>query len=93
MVLRDTDVLVHIEGDDVLEGHASGLMSSYQRPVHAQGRGACGEAEDEGLSCAGLSSIDLGDDIVCRPLRDACVVRLDDKTHYLIFISRVSILG
>jgi hypothetical protein len=38
MILGDTYVLIHVEGDDVLEGYAPGLMSSHQGTIHAEGR-------------------------------------------------------
>ena len=38
MILGDTYVLVHVEGDDVLEGYAPDLMSSHQGTIHAEGR-------------------------------------------------------
>ena len=81
MVLRDTHVFVHIEGDDVLEGDTASLMGSYQSTVHAEGRRARRETEDEGLSGGRLSSLNLLDDIVCCPLGNPHVVGLDDKTH------------
>ena len=81
VILRDTNVLVHIEGDDVLEGNTASLMGSYQCTVHAEGRRARRETEDEGLSGGRLSSLNLLDDIVCCPLGNPHIVGLDDKTH------------
>jgi len=37
MILGDTYVLIHIEGDDVLKGYAPGLMSCHQGTIHAEG--------------------------------------------------------
>ena len=81
MILRDADVFVHIEGDDVLEGDTASLMSSHECTVHTEGRRARRETEDEGLSSGRLSCLNLLDDIVCCPLGNPHVVGLDDKTH------------
>ena len=78
MILGDTYVLVHVEGDDVLEGYAPGLMSSHQGTIHPEGRGACGQTKYEGLSSRRGGSIDLLDYIVRCPLGDAHIVGLDD---------------
>ena len=37
MILREVDILVHIERDDILERHLTGFVQGYQLPVHAQG--------------------------------------------------------
>ena len=78
MILGDTYVLIHVEGDDVLEGYTPGLMSSHQGTIHAEGRGACGQTKYEGLSSRRSGSIDLLDYIVRCPLGDAHIVGLDD---------------
>ena len=37
MILGEVHILVHVERDDVLEGHLAGLVQGNQFPVHAQG--------------------------------------------------------
>ena len=48
VVLRKGDVLVHVEGDDMLEGEFACLDKLDKVLVRRDGRGARGEAEHEG---------------------------------------------
>ena len=68
MFLGEVYVLVHIERDDVLEGHLAGLVQGNQFTVHAERGTACGAAEFEGLVCRRLGFVDTLGYIVCSPL-------------------------
>lgn len=48
VVLGEADVLVHVEGDDMLEGELAGLDERDEVLVRRDGRGTRGEAEHEG---------------------------------------------
>ena len=88
VLLREIDVLVHVEGDDVLERHLAGLVQGYQLPVHAQGRAAGRTAELEGLLSGRISFVDTFGYIVCSPFRHFLVVGFNDKSHafFVIFL-------
>ena len=45
VVLGDADILVHVEGDDVLEGDLAGLVGLHQLLIHAQGGAARGQPQ------------------------------------------------
>jgi hypothetical protein len=81
VILRDTYILVHVEGDDVLKGDTSSTVSLDKSLIHTQRRGARRQTEDEGLRGCRLSLVDTSDYIVSSPLRDATIVWLDDETH------------
>ena len=74
MIFGEVHVLVHIERDDVLEGHFASLVQGNQFPVHAERGTACGAAEFEGLVCRRLGFVDTLGYIVCSPLRHPIVV-------------------
>ena len=42
--LGETDILVHVEGDDILERHPAGTIGLDEGIVHANGRRTCGKA-------------------------------------------------
>src|SRR5690554_7548652 len=48
MLLRNPDVLVHIESDDFFKGHLPFLMKADEFPVSPQGRGTGGQPQYAG---------------------------------------------
>lgn len=54
----DADVLVHVEGDDVLEGDAAGFVGGNEEAVDGDWAGAGGEAEDERVRGGGVEVFD-----------------------------------
>ena len=67
MLLGQAHVLVHVEGDDVLERHFTGLDHAGQFGIGVQRGRAGGETEHEGFGRAGGFLLDLGGDVVRGP--------------------------
>ena len=87
VIFGDADILVHVERDDMLEGHTPGLIGCHQSSIHAHRRRTRRQTEDERLLSSRLGRLDLADDVVRCPLRDTRVVGLDDKTHTISWFS------
>ena len=73
-------ILVHVEGNDVLEGDLARLIHSHQLIVNADGRRTGGEAQNE--RSVFLVCLDLGSDIIRCPLAHVIVIFLDYYSHY-----------
>ena len=71
---RQADVLVHIERHDILKGNLAFLIQADEFFVHAQGRGAGGTAQDEGVVGGGLLLVDFLYYVVGCPARYEGVV-------------------
>jgi len=81
MLLGQSDVLVHVESDDVLEGNLAGLVHLNEVLVEAQGRGTRGAAQLEGLLGGGVGSVNLCSNILSSPAAQVLIVRFDDYSH------------
>ena len=67
MLYRKSHILVHVEGDDVLEGDLSGVIHLDEFLVGAYRGGTCGESEHErsfGNLCLGPDGLC---DVLCGP--------------------------
>ena len=60
VLLGEADVLVHVEGDDMLEGELALLDEADEVLVGGDRGGASGEAEDEGFVRGGSKVVDPG---------------------------------
>lgn len=90
VILGEADVLVHVEGYDVLEGDHALAVVLDEFLVGFDGSAAGGEADDEGAVFGGLELVDALNDERGRVIRDEFVVVLDDDSHY--FLSWMSLL-
>ena len=84
MALGQSYVLVHVEGEDVLEGDAPCLVGLYESAVHANGATAGGQAKNKGMLGCGLGGIDAADDVLGCPLGHPVVVGFDDYSHCVV---------
>ena len=84
VLVRQTEVLIHIKGDDVGEGDLPGLVHAHQLPVHADRGGSCRKAEHEGALI--LVAVDLRRNIVRRPFTHIFIVFLNNNPHNLAFL-------
>lgn len=64
-----TDIFVHVEGGNVLEGEAALLVKLDELAVHAERRAAGGQAQHEVAVGAGRELIDALQHELRRPLR------------------------
>jgi len=85
VVLGEADVLVHVEGDDVLEGDGAFAVVLDEFLVGFDGGAAGGEAEDEGTVLGGLEFVDALDDEGSAVFSDLFVAVLDDDSHFFYF--------
>ena len=68
MGLGQTNILVHVKGDHVLEGHFSGTVGLYEGIVHADGRRTGGKAQHELVVGCRVELVDTLNNVVCCPL-------------------------
>ena len=66
--LGQADILIHIEGEHVLERYFTSAAGLDEGIVHAYGRRTGGQAEHEFVVGCRLELIDTLDDVVCGPL-------------------------
>ena len=78
MLLRQADILVHVESENVLERHTSLLASLSQILIHADRRRACGQAEHKLVIGCGVETVDSLNYMLCSPLRELFVVLFND---------------
>lgn len=64
MILGETDILIHIESDDVLETDQPLLEIFDQDAVDADRRGAGGQAQNKGTLGGGTKLVHSGDDVL-----------------------------
>ena len=74
MILGEVHILVHVEGNDVLERYLACLVQGDQLAVHAQGRTSCRATELKGLLCRWVCIVNTLGYIVCSPFRHPIVV-------------------
>jgi len=89
VVFSDANILVHVEGDDVLEGNLPGLVGLHQLLVHPQWSSASGKTQDKHLTRARVEGIDPLDDILGRPLRHVLSGVPDDELHPCLALADV----
>ena len=75
-------ILVHVEGNDVLEGDLTCLIHSHQLIVNADGGRTGGKAQNEGSVF--LVRLDLSRNIIGCPLAHVVVIFLNNYSHYYI---------
>jgi hypothetical protein len=68
MSLRQTYILVHVEGDDILKRYLTGAVGFNESIVHANGRRTCGKSQHELVVGGGIELIDTLNDVACCPL-------------------------
>ena len=66
--LGQADILVHVEGDDVLERYLSGAVSLYEGIVHANGRRTSRKTQHELVVRCRVELVDTLDNMACSPL-------------------------
>ena len=74
-------VLVHIEGDDVLERNLAGLVHFDEVLIEAKRRGAGGATQLERLFWGWICGIDFCGNILGSPAAKVLIVRFDDYSH------------
>ena len=74
MRLGQTDILVHVEGDDVLERHLTGTVGLDEGIVHTYGRGTCGKAQNELVIGRRVELVDTLNDMIGCPLGQFLIV-------------------
>lgn len=87
-----TDVLVHVEGSDVLEGDAAFLIKLDELPIHAERRAPGGQAQHEVASGPGRELADALQHELRRPLRYHARVFQNDEPHCRCSCTRLLIL-
>lgn len=60
-----SDVFVHVEGDDVLEGKLASLVELDEVSVDTNGGRTGGKSENEGLGGSGSELLDALLDVLC----------------------------
>jgi hypothetical protein len=84
MVHGKAHVLVHVEGNDVLEGHFAGLDHADEFGIGLDGGGTGAESQDERLVGAGSLLVDLGSDIVRGPQGTVFGIVSDNDFHVVL---------
>ena len=81
-------ILVHVEGNDVLEGNLACLIHSYQLIVDADRGGAGGKAQNE--RSVFLVRLDLSRNVISCPFAHVVVIFLNNYSHFnlLVFFAR-----
>ena len=70
MVLWNTNILVHVEGDDILERDLAILVSLDKSLVHTKRSSSSGQTQNKHLARSRVERIDPLDDILGSPLSD-----------------------
>ena len=81
MLLRQAHILVHVEGHYMLERHHALLVQVNQFLIHAQRRGTGRTSQYKRFFGSGIGSLNLGRNIMCRPLRYGLIIRLNNYSH------------
>ena len=79
MLVRQTDILVHVECNDILEGDLAGLVLTDQFSIHTQRGGAGRQTKNKRTIL--LVTIDLRHDVIGCPLAHLFVVFLNYNSH------------
>ena len=85
MVNRQTDILVHIKGDDILERHLALLTGLDQCTVHTDRRRAGGKSKDKRFLSRRLGSVDTLNDMIGGPLGHQIIIRFNNYSHSLCY--------
>ena len=83
VLMRKSEVLVHVECNDVGKAELAGLVLGDEFLIYADRGASCRKSEDERSVClrACIVSIDLGCDVVCSPLAHLVVIVLNYYSH------------
>ena len=81
MVLRDANILIHVEGDHILEGDLARLVGLDQLLIHPQRCSACWKSQDKHPPWPRVEGIDPLDDIFGGPLSHISRLVPDDQLH------------
>ena len=81
MAFRQTNILVHVESENVLEGDTTRFVGLNEGTVHANRAAASRQAKDERFLCGGVGSVNLVNDVISCPLGHPIVVRFNDYSH------------
>ena len=84
MALREADIFVHVEGNDILETEFSGLDHADQFGIGFNRSGPGAEPEDEGFAGAGRLFADLAGNVMRRPQGALCGIVADNDFHFFI---------
>ena len=79
MLSGQANILVHVEGDHVLEGHFPGLVHLDQALIDTQRRRTGRQTQNKGTVF--LVVVDGVGDVLCSPFTHSVVVVFDDKFH------------
>ena len=93
MLLRQTHIFVHVEGDDVLERHLARLVEADKLLVGLQRRRAGREAQYEGRRGEFAFESNLLDDVTGSPLRYLLRGVFDNYSHGVSFFGGDSFRG
>ena len=85
VILRNTNILIHVEGDHILEGDLACLVSLDQLLVHPQRSSSCWQSKDKHPPWPWVEGVDPLDDILGGPLSHISRLVPDDQLHVLCF--------
>ena len=92
MFLGQPHVLVHVEGDHVLEAHLAGFMQLNQALVGVEQGAASGQTQHEGALGSGFERIDAVNDVTGGP-ETHLAGRLQQDQAHSIYLSTVAAQG
>ena len=84
MLLGQAYVLVHVEGDNVLEADAPLFIQTDEVAVHAQGAAAGRASQLEGFLYCGPGLVDASGHVPGSPFAELLVIGFDDYSHSLL---------
>ena len=77
--MREADVFIHVEGNNVFKSHSAGFVCLNQFLVHSDRGRTRGKAEHKGFVT--LVGIDCFNDMLCRPAAHIVIVFLNNNFH------------
>ena len=86
MGLGQTNILVHVKGNDILERYLTGTICFNEGIVHADGRRTSGKAQYKLVIRCGIELVDTLNDVVGCPLGQFLIVRLNNYSHNVIVL-------
>ena len=86
VILGETYIFVHIESDDVLEGHLANRAEVDEFLVSSKGSGAGRQAQYKRALFGGAKLVDGISNVRCCPLRHLAIGIFDDKSHNIVFL-------
>ena len=89
MIARQADVLVHVEGNDILEGNLAGLNEADEVLVGRNGRRPRRKTKDEFLLGCGCELIDTTRDVVTDVFAHSSgIISNDEACEWLVEVRR-----